>query len=112
MKVDLQAYNDHIINVRVSQVVDEKIWRFTRFYGHPNMPERHLSWHLLKNLQHVDDMEWLIGGNFNKILSTNEKIGGPPCANWQMEAFKEAINLCGLHDLQFSSHAFTWSNGD
>ena len=56
-------------------------------------------------------MSWIVGGDFNEILHNEEKIGGNPRDLGQMEAFSEAVNYCALYDLQFSGHAFTWSNG-
>lgn len=52
-----------------------------------------------------------MGGDFNKILSRTEKIGGPPRQQWQMDNYREAIDCCGLDDLLFVGHGFTWSNG-
>ena len=87
------------MDIRVAHEKEEKEWRFVGFYGLPNVSDRHVSWQMLKGLQQEDDSTWLIGGDFNEILTVEEKIGGPPRANWPMEAFKEAVEFCGLQDL-------------
>ena len=40
-----------------------------------------------------------------------KKLGGAPRAQSQMDAFKDAISFCDLHDMQYTGHPFTWSNG-
>ena len=32
-------------------------------------------------------------------------------AAWQIEAFREAIDACSLHDLGFEGYRFSWQNG-
>ena len=55
-------------------------------------------------------MPWLIGEDFNEILSHKEKSGGLPRPQRQMDELREAIDYCGLQDLGFSGHPYTWSN--
>ena len=52
-----------------------------------------------------------MGGDFNEVLNEEEKKGGLPSSQGQMNSFREAINHCGLHDLQYSRYTYTWSNG-
>lgn len=36
--------------------------RFTRFYGYPELNQRHLSWKILKSIGKNVKEEWIIGG--------------------------------------------------
>ncbi|KAK3194034.1 hypothetical protein Dsin_025344, partial [Dipteronia sinensis] len=49
-------------------------------------------------------------GDFNEILSMEEKEGGVLRQRRMMEKFREAIDFYQLDDLGFSGPGFTWSN--
>ncbi|KAH0666513.1 hypothetical protein KY285_027719 [Solanum tuberosum] len=53
---------------------------------------------------------WMIGGDFNVILSEEEKIGGLPVYPQEYEYFAECLNASGLADISFSGNPFTWWN--
>lgn len=58
---------------------EDKRWRFTGFYGNPDKSLRIFSWELLKRRsldKSVNDLPWLIGGDFNEILYNSDKVGG------------------------------------
>lgn len=46
-------------------------------------------------------MPWLVFGDFNEILHSNEKLGGLDSDAKQMEAFRDYLSRCGLFDLRF-----------
>ncbi|XP_074296243.1 uncharacterized protein LOC141624234 [Silene latifolia] len=85
-------------------------WRVTGFYGWPAVSDRHLSWQLLRILGRQSGLPWMCVGDFNEILFANEMKGGTR-AQWQMNNFREAVDVCGLVDIQFEGYAFTWDNG-
>ena len=49
-------------------------------------------------------------GDFNSIMSQEEKRGGNPYAESSSGGFRGAIEDMGLIDLGFSGNAFIWSN--
>ena len=49
-------------------------------------------------------------GDFNEILSGDEKAGVNQRPQWKMEDFREAIQACELYDLGFSGPKVTWNN--
>ncbi|XP_074283980.1 uncharacterized protein LOC141608536 [Silene latifolia] len=89
---------------------DEGDWRVTGFYGWPAVTDRHLSWQLLHISGRQSNLPWVCVGDFNEILSANEMKGGSR-AQWQMNNFRDAMDDCGLVDVQFEGYAFTWDNG-
>ncbi|XP_070034166.1 uncharacterized protein [Nicotiana tomentosiformis] len=57
-------------------------------------------------------LPWLVGGgDFNVVLSEEERIGGFPVYPSEYEDFVFCINSCGLFDLGYKSSPFTWWNG-
>ncbi|XP_074305494.1 uncharacterized protein LOC141640710 [Silene latifolia] len=85
-------------------------WRVTGFYGWPMVADRHLSWELLRILGRQSALPWMCIGDYNEILFSNEMKGGQR-AQWQMNQFRDAVDACGLVDVQFEGYAFTWDNG-
>ncbi|KAL0345257.1 UNVERIFIED_CONTAM: hypothetical protein Sradi_4357000 [Sesamum radiatum] len=62
-------------------------WRFTGFYGHLEAAKRKNSWDLLCKLSKQSIRPWLCAGDFNKILTQEEKQGQLTRPTWQMEGF-------------------------
>ena len=56
-------------------------------------------------------MLWVVFGDFNKIVQSNEKLGWLDRGARQMEVFREYLTDCGLIDLGFVGQHFTWCNG-
>lgn len=49
-------------------------------------------------------------GDFNEILSMEEKWGGAQRSQRQMDEFRSVVNLYGFKDLGYTSPQFTWCN--
>ena len=49
-------------------------------------------------------------GDFNELLSMEEKQGGSVRSSRQMQDFRDAIDECGFLDLGFQGPPFTWCN--
>lgn len=79
----------------------ERTWRFTGFYGAPERNRRHETWNLLKNLAPRSPLPWVVMGDFNDVLNSDEKRGDQPQPNWLIEGFKEAIEGSDLRDFEF-----------
>jgi hypothetical protein len=50
---------------------------------------------------------WLCIGDFNMILSQQDKMGGLPYASSSTDYFHEFVNSFGLVDLGFTGNPFT-----
>uniref|UniRef100_A0A803Q8E0 Reverse transcriptase domain-containing protein n=1 Tax=Cannabis sativa TaxID=3483 RepID=A0A803Q8E0_CANSA len=56
-------------------------------------------------------MPWLIIGDFNEILSNRHKSGGALRNEAQMDAFRNVLDRCHLHEQAFVGDPFTWIKG-
>ena len=65
----------------------DEVWRFTRFYGHPETNKREETWILLESLKHKNQIPWLCIGDFNEITISFEKVGGNIRRAGQMDRF-------------------------
>jgi hypothetical protein len=85
-------------------------WKITGFYGNPVCARRADSWELLKFLSTCHPVPWLCAGDFNEVVTQEEKEGSNLRKESQMTGFREALEACRLGDLGFSGSPFTWSN--
>jgi len=47
------------------------------------------------------NIPWIVGGDFNVVLNTEEKIGGLPMVDVDHEEFECCISACELKEVQF-----------
>lgn len=86
-------------------------WRLTGFYGWPEEKRKNKSWKLLRHLHSWHSIPWLCLGNFNEILTSEEKQRGLQKPLNLMQAFRASLLHCGLVDLGFRGNMFTRNNG-
>ena len=55
-------------------------------------------------------LPWVFLGDFNEMISEDEKMGGLPLNRNRISAFRNCIDKCGLMDLGFQGPRFTWTN--
>ncbi|KAF4358315.1 hypothetical protein F8388_014585, partial [Cannabis sativa] len=85
-------------------------WYFTGLYGNPDASQRRFSWQLLRDLRKEVWGSWLCIGDFNKIVSLSEKVGGRDRLPGAMDGFKEVIDDCRFIDFSSFKHELTWCN--
>ncbi|KAM6553984.1 hypothetical protein CsatB_014746 [Cannabis sativa] len=90
---------------------DLSSFHFTGFYGHPNSSQRVLTWTLLRRCYDIAPTHpWLVLGDFNEILTHEDKVGGPPRNNGQIQAFQTTIDYCHLAAAAYEGELITWTN--
>lgn len=67
-------------------------------------------WALLKHLSAQNSSPWLCIGDYNEILSSEEKDGCLPRPEHLMQNFRSTLLYCGLIDMGFTRNIFTWEN--
>ena len=55
-------------------------------------------------------LPWILLGDFNDMISEEEKLGGLPVNRTHIAAFRNCLDKCGLKDLGFHGPRFTWTN--
>ncbi|KAK3230442.1 hypothetical protein Dsin_002323 [Dipteronia sinensis] len=100
VSIDLLSNSNFHIDVKVVSHAT-KVWRFTGFYGNPTPDQRHHGWNLLRRLAGLSRLPWLCVGDFNEIISDEEKKGGLPRVKRLMEDFRCALDSRELEDMGF-----------
>jgi hypothetical protein len=85
-------------------------WILSCVYGPPDRRDRQAFWDSFTAVGDNFDPTWLCIGDFNAVLSQDEKMGGRPIAISANSGFKSFINHFGMVDLGFAGNPFTWSN--
>ncbi|KAL2929332.1 hypothetical protein RDABS01_034743 [Bienertia sinuspersici] len=73
--------------------------------------EKHKTWNLIKHLCREGGIPILFGGDFNEILSYDEKEGGVNSMRKEIDHFRGVIDECELQDLGYSGQWYTWERG-
>lgn len=85
-------------------------WRMTGVYGYPEEDRKGETWRMLTTLKEASDLPWMCMGDFNGILKHEEKIGGNPKPQRELDGFREAVRVCDFREVRFEGHPFTWTN--
>ena len=107
--VKLKTLSKSHIDVIVTEK-DGVSWILTGIYGHPEKLKHIKAWNLKRLLHQQVTLPWICIGDFNEILSANEKQGGGPRSEWKMANFQEMLDDCRLRDMGFKGAHFTWCN--
>ena len=99
------------VTCKFKNVEDGFLWAFTRVYGPVKRSKRELFWEELGALKGLWEGPWCIGGDFNVVLSPNDRnlMGG---ISYPMRRFNEVLNELGLRDLPLQGGPFTWRGGN
>jgi hypothetical protein len=79
-------------------------------YGPPYKKTSSEFWTVLSSFGVSLSAPWLCIGDFNVIISQDDKYGGWPYNYLLANPFMDFINTFGMVDLGFSGNPYTWSN--
>lgn len=105
--VQLLGYGRTFIDLKIS-LDNYQPWRLIGFYGCPRSSRRRAFWDLITSLNGLHNRPWCILGDFNDIMSSNEKAGRIPQPLSRMVGFSTTMHYCGLQDLGMSGYPYTW----
>lgn len=77
-------------------------------------PDNQSKWKtcdLINNLSNAETHgKWLVFGDFNMVLSQDEKLGGNLVPNNHITLFRDTLQRNGLIELGFEGDKYTWNN--
>ncbi|XP_028754982.1 uncharacterized protein LOC114714409 [Neltuma alba] len=80
----------------------------TAVYAVPHSNHRQALWNKLKLLSLNLSEPWIVCGDFNDILNSDERLGGAGVNQGRLNWFKNQIDDCSLSDLGAVGPRFTW----
>jgi hypothetical protein len=107
IKCRVLNYSRNFINLVVEEG-EEGEWRLTCYYGYPERGRRVQAWDLLRELRDMSELPWCVIGDFNDLLSQEDKRGIHPHPNWLCSGFRTAVSDCDLTDIHLEGYPFTW----
>jgi hypothetical protein len=111
MEADFNYFDVLISTVNVNTVNENDNWRATGIYGYPQQHNKHLTCKLINDLSEINNHpNWFLFGDFNILLSNEEKLGVNHIEPNLTTSFRNTISLCGLQDLGYKGDKFTWTN--
>ncbi|KAL6124854.1 hypothetical protein ACLB2K_077362 [Fragaria x ananassa] len=106
--VDLPAILDQQISLQVT--LDSVVTVFTAVYAKTTMIQRRALWLDLANvMSRFVHGPWLVVGDFNAVLGSNEKKGGAHVCARSCEEFQAMSDICQLVHIDTKGAQFTWA---
>lgn len=79
-------------------------------YAKCTRSERLVLWDCLRSLSINIHSLWIVGGNFNAIIHSGERLNGATPHVGSMEDFATALLDCGLMDGVYERNPYIWTN--
>ncbi|XP_026428070.1 uncharacterized protein LOC113323939 [Papaver somniferum] len=108
--IEIITQSPNMIHALVRNDGPRNSWHLFYIYGPPITNQGASFWSSLTSyVSNFDGCKSFIG-DFNAIVSVQEKFGGLPVLDSNISAFDDFIHQNHLSDLGFSIPAYTWSN--
>ncbi|KAK1321159.1 hypothetical protein QJS10_CPA03g00797 [Acorus calamus] len=83
----------------------------TSIYASNSSAERQDLWATIKRISgSVGNRCWIVGGDFNEVRFSHEKVGGHPVHSRRLRRFNSCLLHSGIEDLRSIGHTMSWSN--
>ncbi|XP_062100693.1 uncharacterized protein LOC133806616 [Humulus lupulus] len=107
--VNIFHCTSQLMHLEVVTVSNKESFLVTFVYAFNEEIGRNMLWADLKEVATIVRNPWLLLGDFNDILSVEERIGSGKTHHCS-GAFKECMDYCQMEDVKFSGAFFTWNN--
>ncbi|XP_077234220.1 uncharacterized protein LOC143876406 [Tasmannia lanceolata] len=98
------------LSVAFCKCNDQSEWLFTGVYGPLSASDKCSFWEELNQRRGLCSAPWCIGGDFNEVLDSRDRIGGQRITVG-MRNFADFIANNELVDLPLGGASFTWARG-
>ena len=85
-------------------------WLLSVVYASLRIAERRILRNNLLFVSELNNLPWLLTGDFHKLLVSSDKYGGRAVNINNSLQFKECLDRCNMVDLGFSGPRYTWTN--
>ncbi|XP_054797540.1 uncharacterized protein LOC129302659 [Prosopis cineraria] len=112
-KVNVKVIVNYIqfVHMKVCFLSKARSFFFSSIYGSPQAHFRKLLWSDLTGVAPTNTQLWLLVGDFNAIIHSDKRKGGPGRSNMGCHLFGPFANQYGLLDLGFNRPKYAWRRG-
>ena len=108
IKLDIKYADKNMIDMQVH--FGEVVFFLSCIYGEPASDERKkIVWERLSRIGVGRKEKWCLIGDFNEILSNDEKLGGLLRHESSSKPFGDMLSAWGMEELQSLGIRFTWA---
>ena len=107
IKVEVIDYFEYHIDVTIDALVEFQT-RFTFVYGEAQVNQRYRTWDMLHGIAGLSHLPWAVIGDFNEVIHAYEHDGVGQRSQAQMDAFHDALDICGLTDVGYRGTTWTF----
>lgn len=108
--MDFISCTDQLLHCRWfdSEGVDRGFVTF--IYAHNQLQNRIRLWQDLRVLAIGMSEQWVYIGDFNNVLTSDDRIGGNPVLESEYRDLVDMMDEVGLYEVHMTGERFTWSN--
>ncbi|KAK1310887.1 hypothetical protein QJS10_CPA08g00722 [Acorus calamus] len=108
--ITIHSSSEQYVHSEVTLIESGLSFYVTIVYGSNSPADRQILWaDLLRKAPHIS-IPWLVGGDFNEVRYTNEKLGGRALQTNRLMNFNSCIGQCNLFDLHATGNTLSWNN--
>ncbi|XP_020256684.1 uncharacterized protein LOC109833427 [Asparagus officinalis] len=109
--VQIINISDQSVTCKVNSLDGRMECIITSIYAFNQMEARKVLWDELKSAQQsIRNEPWLLCGDFNTVINSEEKIGGSIVSESDTKDFRDFIDDCHLNQLKTTGCFYTWNN--
>ena len=110
MDISVLSSIEQEIHATVKVCSNNLSWLLSTIYASPCIVERKILWSNLSQVAQLHSLPWLLLGDFNEVLSGEDKFRGRSINLNRALDFKDCLDSYNLLDLGFFGPKCTWSN--
>ncbi|XP_060212045.1 uncharacterized protein LOC132639621 [Lycium barbarum] len=108
--VNLIKTGAQLIHCLLTNRQDGAEWLLTIVYAYNTIEQRKELWETLKEISQTCNKPWLVCGDFNNVLYTQDRIYGNPVTDAEIRDFTDCIQDVGITELPWKGNYYTWTN--
>ncbi|KZV46218.1 hypothetical protein F511_24771 [Dorcoceras hygrometricum] len=102
---------EQLLHMSVSCLISGRKFLLTCIYGLHSIQHRKPVWEQLRHIgQQQITLPWVVLGDFNSVLTPDEKHGGLLVTNREIRDLADCVSFLELFDTQHVGCFYTWSN--
>ncbi|XP_021859668.1 uncharacterized protein [Spinacia oleracea] len=103
--------SEQIIHGIVSANSANFTYGFTAVYGLHSIETRRSLWRELSSLSALNNLAWLVMGDFNSFLYSRDRVNGNSVTNAETIDFETCLSQTDLTELKSCGHFYSWYKG-